>query len=173
MITKTDIIIAISLILGFTAGRITKEPETRIIEINTCNDPVKEEDPPCIQMYNHIEKYSKKYKIPRRYAFGIAYKETTYLGPNHVDYNPAQTSSAGALGPMQIMPSTAEMVNGKRVTNSKLKNDIEFNVETSMKILRRLKDRHKNWKIVFGAYNTGRPIVNKYAEQVYCYEPKF
>ncbi len=74
---------------------------------------------------------------------------------------------------MQIMPTTAELVNGKRPTSTKLKKDIEFNVKTSMKILRKLKDKHKNWKIVFGAYNTGRPIVNKYAEDVYCFVPNW
>jgi hypothetical protein len=172
IITKVDIIIAVSLTFGFTLGWVSKPREIQIVEVTHVKEAPKV-DPPCIRMYNSIEKYSKKYKIPRKYAFGIAYKETTYLGPDHKDYNHSQTSSAGALGPMQIMPTTAEMVNGKRVESTKLKNDIEYNVETSMKILRKLKDRHKNWKIVFGAYNTGRPIINRYAEQVYCYKPKF
>jgi hypothetical protein len=42
--------------------------------------------PPSLQMYNCIEKYSVKYNIPRNYAYGIAYKETRYLGPFHWDY---------------------------------------------------------------------------------------
>jgi soluble lytic murein transglycosylase-like protein len=124
-------------------------------------------------MYHYIEKYSRLYDIPRKYAYGIAFKETTYLGPDHLDYNPFRSSSAGAVGPMQVMPATAEMVNGKRPTRNKLKNDIEYNVRTSMKLLRRLKNKHKNWKTVFGEYNTGKPIINKYANDVYCYVPKW
>ena len=175
--TKAAIIFAI----GFTFGRFTgstKEESKKIEEIQVSDtlltkEKVTRKDPPCIQMYHYIEKYSRQYKIPRKYAYGIAYKETTYLGPDHISYNPYRKSSAGALGPMQIMPTTAELVNGKRPTSKKLKGDIEFNVKTSMKILRKLKDKHKSWKIVFGAYNTGRPIVNKYAEDVYCYVPNW
>jgi hypothetical protein len=175
--TKAAIILAI----GFTFARLTaptEEKATKQIEIQVedtllAKEKVTRKDPPCIQMYHYIEKYSRQYKIPRKYAYGIAYKETTYLGPDHLSYNPYQKSSAGALGPMQIMPTTAELVNGKRPTSTKLKKDIEFNVKTSMKILRKLKDKHKNWKVVFGAYNTGRPIVNRYAEEVYCFVPNW
>ena len=38
---------------------------------------------------------------------------------------------------------------------------------TSMKYLRMLHNQYKNWKIVFGYYNTGYPRVNGYAERVY------
>lgn len=129
-----------------------------------------ENDPPCIQMYYYIEKYSEQYNIPRKYAYGIAFKETGYRGPFHWKYNHALTSSAGALGPMQVMPATATYINGEKVTNEKLMTDIEFNVETSMKLLQKLKNRYKDWKLVFGAYNTGRPMVNQYAEDVYNFE---
>jgi soluble lytic murein transglycosylase-like protein len=71
---------------------------------------------------------------------------------------------------MQVMPATATYINGEKVTNEKLMTDIEFNVETSMKLLQKLKNRYKDWKLVFGAYNTGRPMVNQYAEDVYNFE---
>jgi soluble lytic murein transglycosylase-like protein len=168
---KNDLVIISALVLSFFAGRYTAPEKVKIVEVMVKEE--KKEDPPCIQMYTCIEKYSRMYNIPRKYAYGIAYKETTYLGPDHIDYNPYRVSSAGALGPMQIMVGTAEMAHGKRPTKNKLKTDIEYNVETSMKILRQLKDRHKNWKKVFGAYNTGRPVVNKYAEQVYAFVPQW
>jgi hypothetical protein len=41
-----------------------------------------------------------------------------------------------------------------------------------MKILRHLHNTYSNWKIAFGAYNTGRPIVNQYAIDVYNYNPE-
>ena len=63
--------------------------------------PINPKDPPCIQMYNCIEYYADSFNIPKRYAYGIAQVETGYNGPFHWRYNPAQTSYAGALGPMQ------------------------------------------------------------------------
>ncbi len=130
-------------------------------------------EPPCIQMYYYIEQYSKQYNIPRKYAYGIAYKETGYRGPFHWHYNHRLTSSAGALGPMQIMPTTATHINGQRVPNEKLKTDIEYNVETSMKLLKTLKEKYGSWEVAFGAYNTGRPMVNQYAHDVYRFEPNW
>jgi len=51
-----------------------------------------------------------------------------------------------------------------------LRTDIEYNVKTSMKLLRRLYKIHGDWKLVFGAYNTGRPCVNGYAHKVYNHQ---
>jgi hypothetical protein len=39
-----------------------------------------------------------------------------------------------------------------------------------MKLISDLYVKYKDWKIVFGAYNTGSPIVNKYARDVYAYK---
>jgi soluble lytic murein transglycosylase-like protein len=130
-------------------------------------------DPPSIQMYYYIEKYSQEFDIPRNYAYGIAYCETRYRGPFDWDYNPYQTSPVGALGPMQVMPTTAQFVNGSRPSNKKLKTDIQYNVRTSMKLLRYLKDKYGDWKLVFGCYNTGRPMVNQYAINVYQFQPNW
>lgn len=130
--------------------------------------PVPMNLPPCIEMYNCIEKYSGKYDIPKKYAYGVAFKETRYEGAFHWRYNHKQTSCAGAVGPMQIMYTTARMMwKDREFTKSDLKNNIDFNVETSMKLLRHLHDKYKDWKIVFGCYNTGRPVVNQYAIDVY------
>ena len=133
--------------------------------------PINENTPPCIQLYYYIDKYAEEYNIPKSYAYGVAFVETGYRGPFHWKYNHAQTSSVGAVGPMQIMPTTAKMMWPKWDINSdQLKNDIEFNAKTSMKLLRYLYDRYKNWKVVFGCYNTGRPCVNEYAERVHSYQ---
>ena len=128
--------------------------------------PINPKDPPCIQMYNCIEYYADSFNIPKRYAYGIAQVETGYNGPFHWRYNPAQTSYAGALGPMQILLSTARGLNKDRVSREQLKTDIEYNVRTSMKMLRRLYKKYKNWGIVFGYYNTGYPQINGYAIKV-------
>lgn len=129
--------------------------------------------PPEIRMFYAIEKYAEYYGIPKKYAYGIAYAETSYEGPFHENYNHKQVSYAGAVGPMQIMPSTAKLMwPDLNITQARLFN-IGFNVHTSMKLLRDLHDRYKNWKLVFGCYNTGRPIVNRYAEKVYNHKIKF
>lgn len=130
-------------------------------------------DPPCVQMYFYIEKYAEEFDIPKNYAYGIAHSETGYNGPFDWDYDHKQTSHVGALGPMQIMPNTAKWINGKAPSKSKLKTDIEYNVKTSMKLLRKLKDQYGDWKIVFGCYNTGRPLINNYALNVYKYQPNW
>lgn len=126
--------------------------------------------PPCLQMYQYIREYADTFNIPLNYAFGIAYAETRYAGPFHWKYNPAQLSSAGAVGPMQVMVSTARHINRDQVSKEYLKTNIRYNVYTSMKLLHRLYNLRGNWKKVFGEYNTGRPCVNRYAECVYNYK---
>ncbi len=124
--------------------------------------------PPCIQMYYSIEKYAEEYNIPKKYAYGIANAETGYKGAFHWEYNHELTSTAGAVGPMQVMLSTASfMWPNKKFSKDKLRTDIDFNVKTSMKLLRHLHNQYKDWKLVFGAYNTGRPLVNNYAITVF------
>jgi len=65
---------------------------------------------------------------------------------------------------MQVMPATAKFINKKSVSSNKLRNDLELNVETSMKLLGYLYGRYSDWGVVCGCYNTGRPIVNGYAQ---------
>ena len=165
-----------TLVLFSLAGIMTFWVYTKdSTELNPEEVPIiTEKSPPCLQMYYLIEKYSEKYNVPREYAYGIAYCETRYKEPFQWEYDHKQISCAGAVGPMQIMYTTAEMMwPGKKFTKSFLKDNIEFNVETSMKLLRHLHDRYGDWKLVFGCYNTGRPMINQYALNVYNYKPNF
>lgn len=146
----------------------------QVIYVNSENPEINDEielgrnkglitSPTSLRMYEFIEKYSTKYKIPKYIAYNVAFKETRYQGPFHWNYRPNQVSCVGALGPMQIMPSTAKMVQKTQVPNEVLKNDINLNTEISMKLLHSLYKKYKDWAIVCGCYNTGRPIVNGYA----------
>lgn len=119
-----------------------------------------------ILMYELLEKYSKIYNVPRYIAYNIAYKETRYKGPFDWDYNPERISSAGAQGPMQVMPSTAKLIQGKSIPVDELRTNLELNIETSMMLLEKLYNKYGSWKIVCGCYNTGKPMVNDYA--IYC-----
>lgn len=138
------------------------------------SSPKQEPVPPCLQMYYSIEKYSEKYKVPKKIAYGIAHSETRYLGPFHWEYDPKLTSHAGAMGPMQVMYATAQMMwPGKKITKSMVLDDIDFNVETSMKALAHLYQRYEDWKIVLGCYNTGMPIINSYSYKVLAFNPNW
>jgi len=128
---------------------------------------------PSLRLYNAIIRYAETYDVPIHYAFAIAKHETGYRGPFHWKYNPHQTSPVGAVGPMQVMPATGDLVWKHKVSRDRLMNDIPFNVETSMKLLRILHDKYGDWKIVFGAYHTGRPCVDWYAIAVHDYEYQF
>lgn len=149
-----------------------QDHQKELITISSQN--ITEVSPPCLRMYDAIIKYSEEYGIPQRYAFGIAFEETRYGGPFDWKYKHSQVSSVGAVGPMQIMPSTAKNIwKDSLFTDSRLRNDIDFNVKTSMAILKELYIRYGDWKIAFGYYNTGKPIVNEYAENVYNHEMKW
>lgn len=142
----------------------TREPIEKYLDI--VNDENIIYSSPAIQMYFYIKKYSKQYNIPEEYAFAIAYQETRYQGPLDHYYNPRQTSYAGAVGPMQIMPSTANYIHGKRISVDELRKNIKLNVETSMMLLKHLYSDYHDWGAVFGYYNTGIPCVNGYAKNV-------
>ena len=115
------------------------------------------------RLYASIMTYAKQYEIPLHVAFNVARIETGYKGPFHDEYNHKQTSKAGALGPMQIMPQYASYYAGFKVKKPVLKDSIELNVEISMKMLRDWYNRYNDWGKATGAYNTGKPVMNSYA----------
>jgi soluble lytic murein transglycosylase-like protein len=161
--------IKIGLVVGavaVTTFTVTK-PEKETPQVVRIPDSIDQGSPPSLQMYRYIKSYADTFNIPVRFAFGIANAETGYKGPFHWKYNPAQISSAGAVGPMQVMVSTARHINKDGVSKEKLRTNIKYNIYTSMKLLRKLYNMYGNWKTVFGAYNTGRPCVNGYAHKVY------
>lgn len=119
--------------------------------------------PTPLRMYELIDQYSTIYNIPKHIAFNVAYLETKYKGPFDWTYKANLSSTAGAVGPMQIMPKTANYINKKNISKYTLRNDIELNIKTSMKLLNKLHKQYPNWEVACGYYNTGRPIVNSYA----------
>ena len=117
-----------------------------------------------LRMYRAIMLYSGMYQVPKHVAFNIAHLETTYRGPQDTIYNPSRVSNKGAMGPMQIMYKYASYFAGFPVNKTQLRDSIELNVFISMKILNQHFKKYKDWARVLGAYNTGRPIINKYAK---------
>ncbi len=119
---------------------------------------------PAQRLYIAINQYAAEYKIPLHIAYNVAVLETGYKGPYHDSYNHKQTSKAGAVGAMQIMPRYASYFAGRKVTKTELMHDLETNVWLSMKILSQHYSKYKNWATACGAYNTGQPVLNKYAK---------
>ena len=158
-------IIFIYIMLIPTYGFLTSENlSTDDTLIKTINDRFKNRT--CFKMYESLEKYATEYEIPKHVFYNLAYLESRYKGPYDENYKHNLVSRAGALGPMQILPSTAKFICGQKISKQKLKNDVDFNVEVSAKLLNLLYKKYNNWSLACGYYNTGRPIVNKYAK--YC-----
>ena len=133
-------------------------------KVNNVNKPVKIVKTNAERMYDAITLYADSFNVPLNIAFNVARIETGYLGPNHVKYNHKQKSCDGALGPMQIMPQYASYFAGFPVGKKELRDSIELNVYISMKILNQHFEKYRDWAKVLGAYNTGKPVINKYAK---------
>lgn len=164
MINRFSIItLGIIIILLFTYSTRIPEETRPVLEYSSKNAMI---SPTSLLMYESIEKYSDLYEIPKYVAYNVAYKETSYRGPFDWTYKHTQTSSTGALGPMQILSSTANWIQGEKIDKEELKTNIELNIELSMKYLSMLYKRYPNWAVVCGYYNTGYPKINNYG--AYC-----
>ena len=118
---------------------------------------------PCQQLYYSIKKYAKQYNIPLEYVYGIAYQETRWQGPNHLNYSPNKISSCNARGALQILPNTANRIMKRKVNIDSLINNIDLNVLIAMRLLRRCKDKFGTWGKSFSYYNSGKTKINQYA----------
>ncbi len=95
-----------------------------------------------------VRRYSHKYRVD--YALALAVLEV------ESGYDPTATSSAGAQGLMQIMPST------QMELNLYSPYDPEENIEAGIRYLSRLIHRYRNIKLAIAAYNAGPGAVDKY-----------
>lgn len=96
-----------------------------------------------------ISKYAEKNGLDEDFVKAVINQES--------GFNPKATSRCGAMGLMQLMPSTAQ---GLGVTNAY---DAEQNIEGGTKYLKGLMDRFDNNKsLALAAYNAGPNAVKKY-----------
>lgn len=161
--TLLVVLFSITALLLLCSLELKKEMSSNSFEKIDFGHGSNVDKPSSILMYENLEKYSDEYDIPKHIIYNIAFLETTYKGPFDWSYNPARTSPVGAVGPMQIMPATANGICDRKVSVNKLKTDIQFNIETSVKLLRKLYKKYGDWEVVCGCYNTGKPIINEYA----------
>ena len=98
---------------------------------------------------NLISKYADKNGLDEDFVKAVINQES--------GFNPNATSHCGAMGLMQLMPSTAQ---GLGVKNAY---DAEQNIEGGTKYLKGLMDRFGNDKqLALAAYNAGPNAVKKY-----------
>jgi len=162
-IKRTLILITLLIITGvLTCGFLLQNQEEKFeMKIASLGDS--SNSPACLQMFNLIEKKSEENDIPKYILYNVAWLETRYCGPFDWSYNPYQTSSAGAQGPMQIITRYAHTHAGHQVTAKELRTNLELNIDVSCSMLKKLYKQYGKWDIVLGYYNTGYPQVNDYA----------
>ncbi|MAE95927.1 MAG: lytic transglycosylase, partial [Deltaproteobacteria bacterium] len=71
-------------------------------------------------------------------------------------FDPRAVSHKGAMGLMQLMPDTAQMLGVAQPFRA------EDNIEGGIRYLRRLHDRYGSWTYTLAAYNAGPTAVDRY-----------
>jgi hypothetical protein len=74
--------------------------------------------------------------------------------------NPNALSHKGASGLMQILPSTASELLGRKVTSKELREDVELNLRVGRMYLQKLWTQFNDPRLVSAAYNAGPGRVN-------------
>lgn len=84
--------------------------------------------------------------------------EAMAIEESHLNHN--QISSAGAVGLMQVLPSTGRQVGIDDVYS------LEGNIEAGARYMRQLMDKFNDKSLVIAAYNAGDGAVEKFGNQV-------
>lgn len=104
-----------------------------------------------------FNKFAKQYKVDVAWAYAIARKESIFMSDAR--------SSVGALGLMQLMPSTAKSLSHKKISAWNLL-QVDTNVKLGISYLKILLNRFdNNIVLATAAYNAGPGNVNKWLKE--------
>ena len=127
-----------------------------ILEISFDVEENIEKDLYSIEYSEYVQKYSDEYGVDCDIIFAVIKCES--------NFKPDAKSSAGAMGLMQMVPSTFKDMQ-KRLGEDLDDND-HFDPETSIKYgtyyLKYLYNYFGDWELVFAAYNAGMGNVSKW-----------
>ena len=109
-----------------------------------------------INYKDEIKKYSQEYNLKTEFVASLINAES--------GYNPNAISNKGAVGLMQIMPSTAEWIanNIGAEYNPEYLKKPEYNIRLGCYYLRYLTDKFKDDVVVLCAYNAGEGVVKSW-----------
>ena len=110
-----------------------------------------------LEYTEYIEKYAEQYKVPRELIYAIIKTES--------DFESNAVSSAGAVGLMQLMPSTFTDITENFLYENLdvgMLYDPETNIRYGVFYLSWLKTNFDDWDCVIAAYNGGIGNVTKW-----------
>jgi len=101
-----------------------------------------------------VEKYSAEFGVPEYIVYSVIKVES--------GFDSSVQSSAGAVGLMQLMPSTFKslMTEVKEDYKADLIYGPETNIRFGTMLLSKLYLKYGNWDTVFAAYNAGETVVD-------------
>jgi soluble lytic murein transglycosylase len=103
----------------------------------------------------YVSRYAEQYNVPENLIYAVIRTES--------DFDPNAISSVGAVGLMQMMPSTFRWLSddmlGEFLEDGMLY-DAETNIRYGVYYLRRLYDRYDSWLTACAAYNAGSGRVD-------------
>lgn len=106
----------------------------------------------------YVEKYSEAYAVPQEVIYSVIKCESSF--------DAAAVSDSGAVGLMQIMPSTFEEMCKKMGEDHNVSSlyDPEVNIKYGTFYLSQLYSKYGVWENVFAAYNAGYGKVDNWLD---------
>jgi soluble lytic murein transglycosylase len=95
-----------------------------------------------------IKRTARRHGVPAAMVKAVIHAESAF--------NPRAVSSKGAMGLMQLMPATAELMGVEQPFQARQ------NVQGGTRYLRSLHDRYGSWTHTLAAYNAGPSAVDHY-----------
>lgn len=111
------------------------------------------------EISSFVEKYSDEYDVPQHIIYAVIKAES--------GFDPEARSGVGAIGLMQMMPSTFEDMTDnhlKEYLDSSALYDPETNIRYGTYYLSYLYKMFGNWDVVYAAYNGGLGKVKAWLE---------